>query len=336
MNDFRPYRATPGFTLIELLVVIGVLALLIALVIGVASKAIRQQKVRNTQQIMQNVMLAIEQFATEDPLRNIYDQPGAESFGKYPPYQLQTPNNTWPAPAGSIALAVEPNPPTGSNALANRLHRDLGRRNGNVNDWVSIGAEREGRTYPDGLDDNRALAAYLQVFSPASARLIPENARKPLLPKAHDYVNPGGHGTTPGNDGVLDVLGIHDAWGVPLDYMIYAKLEWGVIENANGTESAGWKVVERRPVLRSRGVKREVYDAWVQSNTDPTQRTTQLSPASKWIFSEELPKPWLGGEPSQLADDGTIGFNGANLGGWVRVVGLAEDYAYRPDGDEQP
>ena len=320
--------------MIELLVVIGVLALLIALVIGVASKAIRQQKVRNTQQIMQNVRLALEQFATEDPLRNIYDQPGAGTFGKYPPYPLQTPANAWPTPPASVAGVVEPASLPGSNTLANRLHRDLGRRNGNVNDWVSIGAEREGYTYPDGLDDNRALAAYLQVFSPGSMKLIPDNARKPLFPNAHDYVNPSGNGTTPGRDGIVDVLGIHDAWGVPLDYMIYAKLEWGVVQQSGGGEIAGWKVVERRPVLRSRGVKREVYDAWVQSNPDdPTSRTPQLNPPSKWIFSEALPKPWFGGEPSQLQTDGTIGFSGANLGGWVRVVGLADDYAYRPDDD---
>ena len=107
----------PGFTLIELLVVIAIIGLLIALVTAVASKAIGQQKARNTQQIMQNVMLALEQFATEDPLGEVY----ADSFGNYPPYQLANCREI-----GSVATALEYVPPapgggvSGDNLLSDR------------------------------------------------------------------------------------------------------------------------------------------------------------------------------------------------------------------------
>ncbi len=325
--------------MIELLVVIGVLALLIALVIGVASKAIRQQKVRNTQQIMQNVMLAIEQFATEDPLKRIYDQPGSETFGKYPPYALKNANQN-----GTVAGTFEARRAGGvaPQFLSERLALDLGGAAGSEGSYVSFGGT-SGAPQPsetDGNDDNRALAAYLQVFSPGSVKLIPENARKPLNPQAPDSVNAKGTGGVPGQSpDWQDVLGLHDAWGVPLDYMVYAKLEWGVIQRPNGTERAGWKIVERRAVLRSRGVKREVYDTWVASNRqNPSQRTRVLSPSEKWIFSEPLPKPWaaLGDGPAYQQGRlpaASIGGSAAGAGGWVRVVGLAEDYAYRPDGD---
>ena len=324
------HRCLPGFTLIELLVVIVILALLISLVTAVASRAIRQQKVRNTQQIMQNVTLAIEQFAAEDPLHEVYGRKGRETFGKYLPYQL---SDVAAGNVNAVSEILEGDPPGGwgSNLLADRLYRDFGSPAGGLGDSVQIDNPH------DGNDDNRALYAYLRAFSPDSLRLVPEDRLKPLDPGNPDYVNPQGNGTTIGSPGLLDVLGIHDAWGVPLDYLLYVKCEWKLYVNASGNTVQGFRVTERMPVLRSRGIKREVYDAWVQSNPDdPTQRERRLSPPDKWLFSEPFCSP-----AAQLTDgpDYRQGLLPASpsppssANGWVRAVGANEDYAYRPDGD---
>jgi hypothetical protein len=290
---------------------------------------------------MQNVSLAIEQFATENPLRAVYDRRGQETFGKYPPYQLAN----W-GMNGSVARIVERDPPapgggaSDKNRLAARLARDLGYRSGDDEaDWVQLGTETN-PNYPDGHDDNRALYAYLKVFSPGSMNLIPEERLKPLDPQSRDYVNPnGGTGSsgTPGDPGTdwVDVLGIHDAWGVPLDYMLYVKCEWRL---PVGGTNPRFVITERRPVLRSRGIERDVYDAWVLSKDKPTERERRLSPPDKWLFSEELPRPWAALADSPYYRDGRLvlqpGSSGASSNGWLRAVALEDDYAYRPDGDD--
>ena len=332
--------------MIELLVVIAVLALLITMVVTIASKTIRQQKVRNTRQIMQNVSLALEQFSVQNPLKLTYDRPGAETFGSYPPYALHRAGQS-----GTVARAVEPSP-RGANLgyVSARLALDLGGSAGSEASYVSFGgtsaAPQPNET--DSNDDNRALAAYLALFVPEAEKLIPEYARKPLYqrPERGDYVYTNTRNPSPPqppwkSEGWKDILGIHDAWGVPLDYMLYVKLERKVVATASG-ERLAWRVVERRPVLRSRGIKREVYEQWVASNRqEPQQRSRQLSPPENWIFSEMLPKPWLALRDAPRYRDGdlpvpTPGGGSALGGGWVRAVGLAEDYAYRPDGDTQP
>jgi type II secretory pathway pseudopilin PulG len=322
------HRCSIAFTMIELLVVIVILALLISLITAVAGKVIRQQKVRNTQQIMQNVILAIDQFTAEDPLQQIYGRRGSETFGKYPPYQLSAAGL---AGGDCVSVAIENPPPGGwdDNLLTDRLYRDM-KAPGGPDDSVAISAPN------DGNDDIRALYAYLRVFAADSLRVIPEDALKPVIPNGLDYVNPQGGGTTVGSTGLIDVLGIHDAWGVPLDYMLYVKCEYRL---APGQANPSWVITERRPVLRSRGIDREVYDVWVQSNTDPTQREQRFSPADKWLFSEPFCSP-----AAQLTDGPTYtngilpgSPNPANSGnGWARAVAAHEDYAYRPDGDTAP
>ncbi len=326
----RPHPA--AFTMVELLVVIAVLAVLISLVMVVGSKVIAQQKVSGTQQIMQNVTLALEQFAGENPLREVYDRKGRETFGKYPPYQLANRNA-----ANSVARTLEVEhlltrlrPAT----LSVRLASDLsGQRSPTESDWVEF--PNEG----DGNDDNRALYAYLRAFSPDSLRLIPESRLSPLNQQTSDFINPEGTGINL-NDAQLDeldVLGIHDAWGVPLDYMLYVKIEWGLIRNSRtGRQYAGFRVVDRKPTVRSRGIKREVYDEWVKSNSDPTQRERRLSPPEKWLFSEPFCSP-----ASQLTDgpdyrQGLLPGSPSppsSAKGWARAVAANEEYAYRPDGD---
>jgi prepilin-type N-terminal cleavage/methylation domain-containing protein len=340
------HRCLPGFTLIELLVVIAIIGLLIALVTAVASRAIGQQKSRNTQQIMQNVMLALEQFATEDPLHEVYARKGTETFGKYPPYQLDA--NADPADVLLVRHAVEANPLPGTlstqppTSLADRLWRDLGNRQGSPGDWVVINV-RPGMANPDGYDDARALYAYLKLFSPESLNLVPEEYSKPLYPQLasadRSRVNPTGPASPgwgqPGSTWE-DMLAFHDAWGVPLDYMLYVKVEWGLIRDPiTGIQRTGYRVVERRPALRSLGIEREVYDAVVSAAPTPADR--KFDP-SKWLFSESLDSPLAGVIDY---DTGELRSNPnpvSSANGWARAVGLAEDYAYLPAGDveEEP
>jgi prepilin-type N-terminal cleavage/methylation domain-containing protein len=327
-----------GFTMIELLVVIVVLALLIGLVVLVAAKAIRQQKVRNTQQLMQNVTLALEQFATENPLRAIYDVKDRATFGKFPPYQLENHGDTSPDDRTDVFAVLESLPPGGwgNNSVAERLWRDLGNCQAPRENWVVIATPPSPIAYPDGHDDARALYAYLKVFSPGAMSLIPEDRLKPIYPQSRSYVNPKGSGGIPGTPGAtdwVDVLAVHDAWDVPLDYMVYVKCEWRL--RSAGT--MGFTVTEHKPVLRSRGIEREVYDAWVQSAPDDvTARERRLSPPEKWIFSEDLPKPWAAMTDGPAYTAGILNMSlspPSRANGWVRAVGLNEDYAYRPDGD---
>jgi hypothetical protein len=108
-----------------------------------------------------------------------------------------------------------------------------------------------------------------------------------------------------------------------------------------GGTTPQWVVTERKPVLRSRGIEREVYDKWVAFNPDdPQQRyPSLLNPPDKWIFSEELPQPWAKLNDTPAYRQGLLTPPGSNLGssnGWVRAVALDEEYAYRPDGDTEP
>jgi len=321
-----------GFSMVELLVVIAVLGLLISLVAVVGSRAIQQQKVRNTQQTIQNTMLAIEQFATEDPLHAVYGKKGRETFGKYPAYQLA--NATVSNSVGDVLESSHSVLGHVPNNLQERLASDLsGESNPDNNDWALIRHPDDVPT-DDGNGDIEALYAYLTAYSPASLDLIPEGARKPFYSKAdvdhRSFVNPkgspGGDPGDPGGQDWRDVLAIHDAWGVPMDYMLYIKCEYKL---RPGTNNAAWIVTERRPVLRSLGIKREVYDAMMQ--VAPGDRF--FDPA-KWVFSEELPKPWFGGASGTINANGTFGFSNATANGWVRAVGEEESYAYRPDADK--
>ncbi len=316
-------RRPAGFTMIELLVVIAVLALLIGLVTFVASKAIHQQKVRNTQQIMQNATLAIEQFATANPLRAIYDRKDRQTFGEYPPYQLLENSS-----ADSVTQVVESDaarPGGAGGTLCQRLKRDvLNQANPGAGNEAGLIELADNDT---ANDDIRALHAYLGVFAPSALSQIPEGSQRPLpnsLPQG-EFINSSGNGANV--QARTAVLGIHDAWGVPLDYMLCVKCEWRL--RPDGT--TGFWVTERRPVLRSRGIDREVYDAW---RTADDETKPHLSPPDKWLFSEDSPRPWFGGQdPGNVGADGSFSFSGASFNGWVRAVGLNEDCAYRPDGD---
>ncbi len=313
--------------MIELLVVIAVIGLLIAAIVGIANAAIHNQKVRNTRAIMKNVTLAIDQFKEEDPLRLIYNGKNP-TFGPFPPYQLANAPDT--ANQNSLVYNLEANPPGANDTLAQRLGRD----------FLNDASPAEGPTGVVDLDPNQAtnrdiqaLYTYLKVLMPSGLTQVPESALKPLNPQyppPGEFVNPTGNSSN--TEAQVGIFGIHDAWGVPLDYLLYVKLEWTWRRDPLlGVEQAGMKIADRIPVLRSRGISREVYD--VQQNDPQAPRDP-----SKWIFSTEFPSP--------LADVANTGFwaNGVFLAGnatgngWARAKALAEDYGYVPtehDGEQQ-
>jgi hypothetical protein len=284
-------------------------------------------KVKATENTLRSVKMAIEEFATLDPLANIYDpKVGAKTFGAYPPYML---DNWLNVPEfSSVQRVLEPytdNPLSASYVLANRLHRDLsGPQFGNSNVRWYVSRTLDPPAHPAD-NDIRALYTYLKVFAPDTLTQLPKDAVKPLSTRS-EYVNPTGGGTDPGSNGLVDVLGIYDAWGVPLNYLLYVKLEWAMDPATGG---GVWVVADRLPVVMSRGISREEYDAEA-SGTDA------LDP-QKYIFSDPLPSPAAGGLPTSgtyavLRSDGILQPNNGPppLAGWARAKAAFEDYDYLP------
>lgn len=322
-------RATLGFTLIELLVVIAVLGVLIAMITALATRATESQKIANTKNLMRTVEFAIDQFSTNDPLRLIYNNPrrlNGRTFGALPPYELRLPAQN----PNHVTYVLEPNydethspgnsPPT----LSGRLWHNLGNGVNQESDWVQI--EKN-----DPMnDDIRALSAYLAVFEPSGYAGIPSRSLKPLPVKSNlpfgEVVNASGklNTLTPGNlsatEGTKQVLGIYDAFDVPLDYFIALRIEWRINPS---TLTPGWVVMDRIPVLRSRGVDREVYDA--------SQGKTS---GRRAIYSRALPAPL-----AEVDKDGYLKLGKTQSGGWVRAVAgdgnkTYDGYGYRPEFDD--
>ncbi len=303
-----------GFTLIELLIVIVVIGLLIAAIFIVGGRVIRVQKKRGTEQTMRAIVLLLDQHKEQNPLRQYYDMPGWQSFGPYPPYQLARPTSTVP----SVWTILDGNPPGAPprNDLGDRLSRDLGNAGNAPNPWVSFSGS-------DDDDDIRALYTYLRIYCASSLSQVPQEAIKPIGDAR--YVNPTGKGTNLGTNGLIDVLGFVDAWGVPLDYFLYVKIEW----TASATGQAAWRVTDRVAVLRSRGVSKEEADHKTDKKDD-------------WIFSASFPSPEANGpytgasDPQRLqfARDGVLPAKGTpRQGGWVRAIGagdLSEAFGYLP------
>jgi len=324
----RDSRSACGaFTLVEIVVVVAVIGLLVALIAVAGTRLANSQKVNTTRNTMRLVHLAIDQFATEDPLRIAYTPQrvggtGAEPpFGPYPPYQVarRTLN-----PEYSVAWAVDPNPPVKAwkHTLWDRLWRDLGNFSGAPKNWVYVDDENP-------RDDIRALYAYLAVYTPGALGQIPDTVKK-RLPDCPDpirepeMVNPTGNGTLPGLPGAIDVLGIYDAWGVPLDYFLYVKLEFKV-PPTGGTRT--WVVTDRIPVLRSRGISPE--EATLEDNA-------QRSPdPQRWIFSEKFPQPAVEADASGRLQSTSSGWARARAGSGVNEPDIWDNYGFVPAWDQR-
>ena len=310
LNPSAPRPLGPsGFTLIELLIVITVIGVLIAVIGLVGVKVAHQQRVTLTETIMRNVKLAIDQFKENNPLANIYDRKDAATFGPYPPYMLAGGTGGTVPPANTVAQTLEPPISYGNfgYVLGDRLHRDLGNRTGIIANWVSWGTVDPN----DANLDIRALYVYLKLFAPDALAQVPTSALKPLS-STPEYVNPSGLGTAAGTSGLTDVLGIYDAWGVPLDYFLYVKLEYTLLPGG----SAGWRVAERIPALRSFGISREEYDLEIkqQDELDP-----QL-----WIFSDPFPSPAANRSNATFWQTGTFVGPNTSESGWARAVGAGD------------
>jgi prepilin-type N-terminal cleavage/methylation domain-containing protein len=303
----------PAFTLIELLVVIVVIGILIAAIGLVGAKVMNAHKVKATENTLRSVKMAIDEFATLNPLASIYDQKDSnKTFGPYPPYMLD------PNCSGTCVswIVEDPNSLTGSAVLTNRLHRDMANRQGNFSDWVNIQG-------PDENDDIRALYTYLELYTPDTLTQLPKDVVKPLG-TTPEFVNPTGAGTAPGSTGLVDVLGIYDAWGVPLNYFLYVKLEW-TFDPVLGEQ---WIIADRVPVVMSHGHTKEEHVA------EPAGGGEHELEA--WILSDPFPSPAAGGQPSSatyaaLKSNGTLPLPGSSaLAGWARAKAAGDEYDYVP------
>ena len=323
-----PHRR-PGFTLVELMVVVAVIAVLVTLVTVVGVKVAYAHKVQVTRNTMRLTRLAIDQFKEADPLRNIYNRPeGIEpsgyvvpTFGPFPPYPLAFQETGNSAP-GTVSFALEPNHPLllagFGDSLQLRLARDLSGSTGTINksDWASASLDpldNPGSPRPDDPRSStgaiRALYAYLKLYAPDALEQIPEAARKPVDPNAYnaEYMNPSGSGVLAGNPRRVDVLGINDAWGAPLDYFLCVKLEY---KARIGAATPGWQVVDRVPMLWSHGVQREQYFDEYAGKDKPD--------SNKWLFSEDFPSP-----AARCANKRTAALSGTApaTAGWARALG---------------
>lgn len=331
-------RLARGMTLIELLVVIGIIGLLISLLAVAGNSAIYSARVRNTRQLMANLEIALDTFKTEDPLRLVYNRPELATFGPLPPYQLFD-YNQGNTSSPTVSYVVEPDYGAWDNAgnglLSDRLWNDLGNQQRAKRYWVRLGGRQGGKqpNEQDGNDDNRALYAYLAAFSPALLSNLPDWSLKPLNPTKPDLINPGGSGPEPGQPGStwVNIMGIHDAWGVPIDYMQYVRIAWDVGRARDSTNArfvAGYFVKDRRAAFRSHGLEEEKYKVWLKN------RAAAPNPPERWIWSSLLPRPWL---PSLANTSGNlVAPPSGRPNGWVRVrayEGGEPDYGYLPTGD---
>jgi hypothetical protein len=207
-------------------------------------------------------------------------------------------------------------PPNTQYVLADRLHRDFGGRAGNVTDFAQLDPDNSLRRH----DDIRALYTCLKVYAPGTLGQVPAEALRPLNPNFQEFTNPTGKGTTPNTQppGLIDVLGIHDAWGVPLDYFLAVKLEYKILPGSN---TAGWYVADRMPMLRSLGITRDEYQTHLQAGTRPAPDT--------WVFSGEFPAP----KADVHKTNGTFNTLNSRGAGWARAIGdrdLNEDFGFVP------
>lgn len=344
-----------GFTLVELLVVIAILVLLAGLIASGASRLHTQQKIRSTQQAMSNILLAIDNFSKENPLRLTYDRREDATFGPYPPYMLANAlansgnGNSLSGLFDSVQTEWNNNFST-NYTLTYRLGRDLGDTSGNLSPTGRTAWTDLAQTAADLIhDDNRALYAYLAAFSPSSLSLVPERNRARLSTR-DEYLDRRGKLGQPNTQDAArtDVLGFVDAWGVPLDYALYVKVEWRTRRNPNtGAVEAGFQVVDRVPVIRSHGVDREKYDVWVASNpNNPSARSTKVLDPARQILTSDLPKPYarlastdITAQPYQRGIlDVSAGNGQVRAAGWLKLaagaggVGAFQDDAkYRPN-----
>ncbi len=298
-----------GFTLIELLVVIAIIGLLIAAMAIVGGKVMHHQRVNLTETIMRGTTMAIDQFSEENPLRSIYDRKGRRTFGSMVPYQLEMDA----IPFEGYPRMLEPDPPTG---LQQRLIRDL-LPPGPIPAQAIVLDPRPGK---DRDNDMRALYTYLAVFTPGALDQVSQAAIRPLSEDYTEFVNTDTTG--PQDFTRTPILGIHDAWGVPLDYFLYTKLEYKIRQD----NTTGFEVTDRIPVLRSKGVSKEEFLAGLEPGGTP------LHSERTWIFSQPFPSPPAQQGAESFCTSGNVtAWSDSSGNGWARAVADGDFNPGAPD-----
>ena len=289
--------------MIELLVVIVVISLLITMIVTVAGRVVYNQKVALTQVVQKNTIIAIEEFATIDPLRARYNASGTgarPTFGPYPAYPLYD-GGSGPNRVNEVLEPAGTRP-----TLDVRLTTDLYGPSAGPNVVVLEDTDPTN-------DDMRALFTYLKVKTPDALARIPDRFLKKMTddPQNKDIINP--QISSGGTQAAFDVLGIHDAWGVPMDYFLYVKLEATVDKRGNSF----WKVVDRKPVLRSLGISRDEYDTLRKVSGSEFDN-------SKWIFSEPFPSPDASGGRRAFWRTGRLRAPDRTHNGWARAISAGD------------
>jgi prepilin-type N-terminal cleavage/methylation domain-containing protein len=311
-----------AFTLVELLVVIVIIGILMSLVLLVGGRVLNNQKRTTTQNTMRLTEMAIDQFKTTDPLQNLYDNPKlrytsgttttlvGRTFGPYPPYQVDTDSGVGQVVERYHAFRMPP-------SISDRLLLDLsGSDSATAADYVALNEDDASAPRQLQNNDTRALYSYLAGYAPGVLSQVPESAKKPLSPGHPEFINPTGAGTATGSAGLLDVMAIVDAWGVPLDYGLQIRIEARWDDTAS---SLVWTVTDRVPFLRSKGVSAEIV---AQREPDDQDAIYSLPLASPYLITTD-----------QEAIAGTLPALAPGLAGWVRVVPsheASENFPYAP------
>lgn len=327
--------ARRGFSLIELLVVMLIIGLLTTILIAVGSRVLAQQKITLTQTLMANLEQVVDVYANENPLEVRYGTNWA--YGQYPPYMLDgdseadtDPNldfSTGLAAGGGLAFQYDG---TSGGEFDRIVASDLGWEQGNSRRWAD---------FPPGgtHNDNRALYTYTRMFAPSGLDAYPEedNSLGPLGADA-EFVNPTGSGLDEGDEGTFDVLGFRDAWGVPFDYLLYVQLEYAAHPT---TGQLSWRITDRRPVFRSRGIDRDTYEANFDADRELPGALNTGDLPGKWIWSQPLPQPTFIAESRRSQRSYNFEFpSGSDRvlvrdRGWIRMMGVNEDYHWFPEFD---
>lgn len=180
------------------MVVITVLTILIASVVKVSTVVLRNGEIRQTQAVMRNLDLAIEQFRTDSPLGNLSEY--KNRYGGYPCDELEPFIKTDGIPT------KPPLPP--------------------VPKFIGPGRDSDLQLPASGLNgvdqkDIKAMALAIRLYSSEGGAIldrIDAKYRRPApLPEFFDRNTTTGSKTEPDTDDVPLVTFV-DAWGQPFEY----------------------------------------------------------------------------------------------------------------------
>ncbi|MCH7527867.1 MAG: hypothetical protein IID39_10560 [Planctomycetes bacterium] len=202
---------------------IAILALLMTVLITVASSVMTRAKVRQTKAIMQNLELAIDQFHTEAPLKRVKDY--RDRYGDYPCDELE----------GFHSADGIPGPGT----------------------FIGPGAPASDLNIPAGAvlyQPIKAMALVMRLYSPEATAILDGISPRYRLPPANagEFFDRDDSGGLDTDDEPL--IYFVDAWGTPFDY--FATLIPAVLNNPTAREGASivFNAANRgRPLLVSYG-----------------------------------------------------------------------------------